>query len=113
MEVLKDHKDKFGVSFDENKEALNKISTITSKILKNELAGYITKFIKNELRNEEETWKTKREVRERFELSQISEDTKPSKDESKSEVIVEEPTKDESKSEVIVEKSSAATELQD
>jgi len=37
----------------------------------------------------------------------------PTKDESKSEVIVEEPSKDESKSEVIVEKSSATTELQD
>ena len=53
MEVLKDNKSMFGVNFDENKEALNKISTIRSKILKNELAGYITKFIKNELRNEE------------------------------------------------------------
>ena len=107
MEVLKDHKDKFGVSFDENKAALNKISTITSKILKNELAGYITKFIKNELRNERE----KIESAENEE--QISQDTEPSKDESKSEVIVEEPSKDESKSEVIVEKSSATTELQD
>jgi len=107
MEVLKDHKDKFGVSFDENKEALNKISTITSKILKNELAGYITKFIKNELRNERE----KIESAENEE--QISEDTEPTKDESKSEVIVEEPTKDESKSEVIVEESSATTKLQD
>ena len=54
MAVLKDHKDKFGVNFAENKQALNSISTITSKILKNELAGYITKFIKNELRNETE-----------------------------------------------------------
>jgi len=82
MEVLKDHKDKFGVSFDENKEALNKISTITSKILKNELAGYITKFIKNELRNETE----KTESAENEE--QISEDTESTKDESKNEVIV-------------------------
>ena len=82
MEVLKDNKDMFGVNFDENKEALNKISTITSKILKNELAGYITKFIKNELRNETE----KTESAENEE--QISEDTEP---ESKSEVIVEEP----------------------
>ena len=40
---------------------------------------------------------------------QISEDTEPTKDESKSEVIVEEPTKDESKSEVIVEKSPPTT----
>ena len=54
IEVFKDNRDMFGVNFDENKEALNKISTITSKILKNELAGYITKFIKNELRNEAE-----------------------------------------------------------
>ena len=53
MEVLKDKRDMFGVDFDENKKALNQISTIRSKILKNELAGYITKFIKNELRNKE------------------------------------------------------------
>ena len=52
MEVLKDQRDMFGVDFDKNKEALNKISVIRSKMLKNELAGYITKFIKNELRNE-------------------------------------------------------------
>ena len=83
MEVLKDNKSMFGVNFDENKKALNKISTITSKILKNELAGYITKFIKNELRNERE----KTESAENEE--QISEDTEPSKD-TKSEVIVEE-----------------------
>ena len=86
MEVLKDNKDMFGVNFDENKEVLNKISTITSKILKNELAGYITKFIKNELRNEVE----KIESTENEE--QFSEDTEPPKDESKSEVIVEEPS---------------------
>ena len=57
MAVLKDHKGKFGINFDENKQALNSISTITSKMLKNELAGYITKFIKNELRNETENTK--------------------------------------------------------
>ena len=93
MEVLKDQRDMFGVDFAKNKEALNKISIIRSKILKNELAGYITKLIRNELRNEKE----KTESAENEE--QISEDT--------------EPTKDESKSEVIVEKSSATTELQD
>ena len=84
MEVFKDHKNKFGINFDENKEVLNNISTITSKMLKNELAGYITKFIKNELRNEtEKTESTENE-------EQFSEDTEPTKDESKSEVIVEE-----------------------
>jgi len=82
MEVLKDNKDMFGVNFDENKEVLNKISTITSKILKNELAGYITKFIKNELRNETE--KTESVENE----EQLLEDTESTKDESKNEVIV-------------------------
>ena len=95
MEVLKDHKDKFGINFDENKQALNSIYTITSKILKNELAGYITKFIKNELRNETENTKSA----ENEENS--SADVESSKDESKSEVIAEESSKDESKSKVM------------
>ena len=82
MEVFKDHKDKFGINFDENKEILNNISTITSKMLKNELAGYITKFIKNELRSETE--KTKSVENE----EQLSEDIESTKDESKNEVIV-------------------------
>ena len=82
MEVFKDHKDKFGINFDENKEILNNISIITSKMLKNELAGYITKFIKNELRNETE----KAESVENEE--QLLEDTESTKDESKNEVIV-------------------------
>ena len=83
MKVLEDNRDKFGINFDENKQALNDISTITSKILKNELAGYITKFIKNELRNETE----KAESVENEE--QLSEDTESTKDESENEVIVE------------------------
>ena len=58
MEVFKDHKDMFGINFDENKEILNNISTIKSKMLKNELAGYITKFIKNERSNETEKTKS-------------------------------------------------------
>ena len=84
MKVLEDNRDKFGINFDENKEILNNVSTITSKMLKNELAGYITKFIKNELRNETE----KAESVENEE--QLSEDTESTKDESKNEVIVEE-----------------------
>ena len=84
MKVLEDNRDKFGINFNENKEVLNNISTITSKMLKNELAGYITKFIKNELRNETE----KAESVENEE--QLLEDTESTKDESKNEVIVEE-----------------------
>ena len=48
MKVLQDHKEKFGVDFAKNKLALNDTCIITSKSLKNKLAGYITKFIKSE-----------------------------------------------------------------
>ena len=48
--ILDDYKDQFGVSFDDNKKVLNDVSTIRSKSLKNKIAGYITKLIKNEIR---------------------------------------------------------------
>ncbi len=54
FEVLKDHKDKFVIDFRENKKILNEISIVRSKGLKNEIAGYITKFIKREQRDLEE-----------------------------------------------------------
>ena len=50
MTVLDDYKDRFGDSFDDNKKILNDIATIRSKSLKNKIAGYITKLIKNEIR---------------------------------------------------------------
>ena len=93
MKVLKDNKDKFGINFDENKEILNNISIIRSKILKNELAGYITKLIKNELRIKAE--KTKSAENE----EQLSEDT--------------EATSDEPKNDTVAEESSTKSELQD
>ena len=48
IKVLQDHKEKFGVDFAKNKQVLNDTCKISSKSLKNKLAGYITKFIKNE-----------------------------------------------------------------
>ena len=51
-EVLDGHKSKFGVDFADNKKALNQISIVRSKSLKNKIAGYITKFIKKEIREE-------------------------------------------------------------
>ncbi len=56
-EILQDYKDDFGVDFIENKKTLNTISTIRSKVLKNELAGYITKFIKHEIKEKTENEK--------------------------------------------------------
>ena len=51
-EVLDEHKPKFGVDFAYNKKVLDQIAIIRSKGLKNEIAGYITKFIKKEIREE-------------------------------------------------------------
>ena len=79
----------FGVDFDKNKEALNKVSTIRSKMLKNELAGYITKFIKNELRNVEEKIKSVESEEE------IPEETTPTENKSKDEPMVEEASAEE------------------
>ena len=54
MEILEEHKDKFGTDFAENKKILDGISIVRSKGLKNELAGFITKLIKRELREKKE-----------------------------------------------------------
>ena len=54
MEVLAAYKEKFGTDFAQNKIALNEISIIRSKGLKNELAGYITTFIKREIEEQKE-----------------------------------------------------------
>ena len=52
MLVLENSRQSFGVDFEENKKSLNMISTIRSKSLKNQIAGYITRFIKKEIRLE-------------------------------------------------------------
>ena len=52
FEVLDVHKSKFGEDFVENKKALNQVSIIRSKGLKNKVAGYITRFIKKQIREE-------------------------------------------------------------
>jgi len=53
-EVLDKHKSKFNENFTDNKKQLDNIAIIRSKGLKNEIAGYITKFIKKEVREEKE-----------------------------------------------------------
>jgi len=80
MKVLQDHKEKFGVDFAKNKLALNDTCIITSKTLKNKLAGYITKFIKNEFKAKVEKAKrianTKEVILDEKQLDTIS-DTPP------------------------------------
>ena len=80
IKVLQDHKEKFGVDFAKNKLALNDTCIITSKSLKNKLAGYITKFIKNEFNAKVEKAKrianTKEVILEEKKLNTVS-DTPP------------------------------------
>jgi small subunit ribosomal protein S17e len=51
-EVLAGHKSKFGEDFADNKKVLNQIAIVRSKGLKNKIAGYITNFLKKEIREE-------------------------------------------------------------
>ena len=84
MLVLENNRKIFGVDFQENKKSLNDISTITSKSLKNQIAGYITRFIKKEIQLESE----KEELIENQE--QPTEETAPTEEKSKDEPVVEE-----------------------
>ena len=54
MEIIETYKEKFGTDFSENKKILDEIAIVRSKGLKNELAGFITRFIKREIRQNEE-----------------------------------------------------------
>ena len=52
-EVLDLHKSKCSESFTDNKKLLDEVAIIRSKGLRNEIAGYITRFIKKENREKE------------------------------------------------------------
>ena len=76
-QVLEDHKDKFGEDFADNKKALDQVSIVRSKGLKNEIAGYITKFIKKEIREQNakqariDAAKAEQEMEEQAELERL------------------------------------------
>ena len=52
MLLLEKYPDKFTEDFEANKKALEEVAIITSKQLKNELAGYITHYLKKLKRKE-------------------------------------------------------------
>ena len=56
-EVLAIYKEKFGTDFAQNKKIIDQIAIVRSKGLKNEIAGYITTYIKREIeeKNEKES----------------------------------------------------------
>ena len=52
-EVLNEYSERFGTDFSTNKQTLNEITTIRSKGLKNEIAGYITKMLQRKAKFEQ------------------------------------------------------------
>ncbi len=51
-ELLQKHPDKFGLEFDANKKALNEVAVVKSKVMRNELAGYITSHLRKQAARE-------------------------------------------------------------
>ncbi|MGI0037242.1 MAG: 30S ribosomal protein S17e [Nitrososphaera sp.] len=51
-ELLQSHSEKFGLEFDSNKKALNDLAIVRSKVLRNELAGYITSHLRKQAAQE-------------------------------------------------------------
>ncbi len=51
-ELLQKYPNKFGQDFDANKKVINEVSIVTSKVLRNELAGYITAHLRKEAAKE-------------------------------------------------------------
>lgn len=47
-ELLQKYPDRFGLEFDANKKALNDLAVVRSKVLRNELAGYITAHLRKQ-----------------------------------------------------------------
>lgn len=66
MQVLERYRDRFTTDYQENKKTLDQVAIIRSKGLKNEIAGFITKFIKRESssKTQEETETTDVEIEE-------------------------------------------------
>ena len=65
IEILETNKEKFSTDFRENKKILDDIAIVRSKGLKNQLAGFITRFIKREIRqNEEKSAKEAQSIKE-------------------------------------------------
>jgi len=51
-ELLEKYPDKFGLDFNTNKNAIGEIAIIRSKVLRNELAGYITAHLRKQAAQE-------------------------------------------------------------
>lgn len=51
-ELLEKYPNKFGIEFDANKKALAEVAVVKSKVMRNELAGYITSSLRKKAAQE-------------------------------------------------------------
>lgn len=51
-ELLEKYPDKFGLDFNANKHVISEVAIIRSKVLRNELAGYITAHLRKQVAQE-------------------------------------------------------------
>lgn len=56
-ELMQRYPDKFGLEFDINKSAIGDLAVVRSKVLRNEVAGYITAHLRKEAAHEKATIK--------------------------------------------------------
>jgi small subunit ribosomal protein S17e len=111
-EVLDKHKSRFGEDFADNKKILDEVSIVRSKSLKNKIAGYITRFIKKEIREEKSKKEriTSTQSEELVEIELQAETTEPTTTEETISETVAEITLIEEKTETIEEKTETIEE---
>lgn len=51
-ELLERFPDQFGTSFDENKKKVSELTDLTSKSMRNRIAGYVTRLVKIRMRSD-------------------------------------------------------------
>ncbi|HSO26337.1 MAG TPA: 30S ribosomal protein S17e [Methanobacteriaceae archaeon] len=49
-ELIETHEGKFTTDFDENKKLVEEYSSVSTKHLRNKIAGYVTRLVRNESR---------------------------------------------------------------
>ena len=67
MQLLEMYGSMFGIDFDKNKEVLSKVAIIRSKGLRNEVAGYITGYMRSGMNGKQEVQEETQSVKEEIE----------------------------------------------
>lgn len=89
MQAIDRYGSKFTSDFGENKKVLDEVSIIRSKGLKNEIAGYITKYVKQEKSSKEIAEEEEVEVEAEDVADESVEETAEESAEAADEAVVE------------------------